>query len=1388
MSQNINKRDKKGYYTIFAPGTLQADFEYGVTVALHYMSECVTMKVGISGPSYNETKTIEIQPTESKIVVFKMPPLLEDGTYELQTEGISGLIFTQTSELNYKNVKPKIYIQTDKAMYKPGDLVQYRILALDEYTKPAKLQKPLHFTVLDGAYNQIKYIENIPFVKGVHSGKMQLSEQPVLGDWCICITYGEERWTRTNKSFKVAKYVLPKFSVEIEADKEVALADNTLNITIRSKYTYGKPVKGKATVSANYLSYSRETTVAQKTISMSGRGDVQFDLIKDLQMDPQYDYMSEIMVEVVMTEDLTGIQKNSSTRINVRGSRYIISVPDMCGSYEINKPIEIKAIIKRFDDKPFTSDKSKAKLRILGDSHEDDDLVFESAVDLNGVATFNFTLSKEGYYPSVKVAYEEETYHTNGFKAVDAALKEKVSPKPYFEEWIVLQILLKPDEPTIGEDFIADVVSYQPLSYFVYTILGRGKILQHEYVKLEPQAKTCSIKIKATFDMMPTAKMIAYYIEHGQVVVCEKIINLANKFENKLQITAPAEAKTGDEVTLNIKTDPNSFVGILGVDQSVLLLKSGNDFKGKKILKDLHDYESKTPRRRRSYYDPEYSFRRSRCTRDYDSPERFSGFVAQTNAHIRTRSSGCCYYARPVEIMSLDLPDMTEIPDKDSDDECNLIATSKIRKDFSENWIFHDIESTDSNGLASFTKKIPDTITSWIITGFSMNENSGFGITQKPSQVRVFQPFFLSTNLPYSIKRGEVIKVPVLVFNYLDTKLEAQVTMENDEDEYDFMESDEENSNNIQITKQVTIPSNTGEAVSFVIKPKIVGEVMLKIKAITPLAGDLMHQKLKVEPEGVAHYKNEAFFISRSNDDVSSMSHILKAEIPDDVVLDSEYLEFSAVGDIVGPTVKNLDQLVCMPCGCGEQNMINFVPNILVLQYLEAIKNDSPSIVQKAKSYIEIGYQQELKYKHKDGSYSAFGEGHSESNSWLTAYVVRSFLQARKYTTIDERIIDEGFQYLLKTQKKNGEFPQTGSLFFPSNQNTLGVSGFILLAFLEDEDYALKYKSQIEKSLQFLSDNMDSEENVYSLAICLRVFCKAKHPKAQTVMERVQLKANFENNQKWWSNFSNNNNNDIEITAYIAQSIMEVEVSSDVLAIIKWLITKRNRMGGFSSTQDTVVGLKALFTFAERYATAIEGRMTIHFEAQNKEGIETTKGTINLDNNKSLELQTHVLPKSTRQIALTTEGKGSTLLQLSYQYNLATPDAMPSFVVKYNAQKPLFPGHLLMTISVEYKHEAKQFQESNMAVMEINLPSGYTTDDDTLKSIRETKRVQQVEMKNKTAVIVVYFESLVVGKPICFDVAAEKLHQVEMLKPSAITIYDYYNTQRRATIYYQILQ
>lgn len=79
--------------------------------------------------------------------------------------------------------------------------------------------------------------------------------------------------------------------------------------------------------------------------------------------------------------------------------------------------------------------------------------------------------------------------------------------------------------------------------------------------------------------MAPVAHVLIYYVrDDGEIVADAMDVELEGTLQNFVDIkTVPDEVGPGDNVDITISAKPNSYVGILGVDQRSLLLKSGND-------------------------------------------------------------------------------------------------------------------------------------------------------------------------------------------------------------------------------------------------------------------------------------------------------------------------------------------------------------------------------------------------------------------------------------------------------------------------------------------------------------------------------------------------------------------------------------------------------------------------------------------------------------------------------------------------------------------------------------------------------------------------------------------------------------------------------------------
>lgn len=291
-----------------------------------------------------------------------------------------------------------------------------------------------------------------------------------------------------------------------------------------------------------------------------------------------------------------------------------------------------------------------------------------------------------------------------------------------------------------------------------------------------------------------------------------------------------------------------------------------------------------------------------------------------------------------------------------------------------------------------------------------------------------------------------------------------------------------------------------------------------------------------------------------------------------------------------------------IPYGCGEQNMLNFVPNIIILEYLTILQKLTPEIALKAKKYMETGYQRELTYKHFDGSYSAFGKSDKAGSTWLTAFVAKSFNQASKHIQIEENHVKEALKFLSLTQDANGSFKENGTVFHTDMQGGsskgLALTAYVLVTFLENESEIKNYQSTIEKALNYIVSNSKELEDNYSLAITAYALQLAKHKLKDSIMENLINKAdNDQNGLMRWSkqmlkSDEKNPYNDqpnainIEMTAYALQAFIEAGKESDSIPILKWLITQRNENGGFQSTQDTVVGLQAMSKLAAKMYVA----------------------------------------------------------------------------------------------------------------------------------------------------------------------------------------------------------
>lgn len=215
-------------------------------------------------------------------------------------------------------------IQTDKPIYRPSELLRYQIVAIDENTKPVKLEK-VEIEILDGKGKSVSIEETkeIQWGKyGFFQNEFKLAEEPNLGDWTIKVKINNETFA-TTKSFTLERYSLPPFKVFIETKSRVSFYEKVINYNISAKYSFDKFVKGNAKITGKVYDESQPKNVMssfEKSEAIQrNKTHFKVNLKQDLKMN--FVFKNLILVLDVELEE-------ENTNVTARASKNVVIFPN----------------------------------------------------------------------------------------------------------------------------------------------------------------------------------------------------------------------------------------------------------------------------------------------------------------------------------------------------------------------------------------------------------------------------------------------------------------------------------------------------------------------------------------------------------------------------------------------------------------------------------------------------------------------------------------------------------------------------------------------------------------------------------------------------------------------------------------------------------------------------------------------------------------------------------------------------------------------------------------------------------------------------------------------------------------------------------------------------
>lgn len=336
----------------------------------------------------------------------------------------------------------------------------------------------------------------------------------------------------------------------------------------------------------------------------------------------------------------------------------------------------------------------------------------------------------------------------------------------------------------------------------------------------------------------------------------------------------PKDAKAKGKVSMTFKTKKYSSVYLLAFDKRLTYLYSGNDITNEDVIKDVADYDG---------HNEITVFKMDKwheCTRE--ELERITEGRKLTTDH-----GGDYFTAESDNDIDEDVGELigyqSEEPELDETPEAD-----DMREHFPETWINEDFEMEDSNSLVRIYNA-PDSITSWVVCAFSINEKHGLAIAPR-QEIIVKNEFFIKLSLPYSIRYKEVLRLDILVYNFAENKKELTANVDlhnaNGGKEFQFVEYSVSNcipsfSNALKMSKKVIVPYNNVRRVSFFVRPFTTNKefekrmfVIAEAKVEGSSMRDIIKKWLMVEPIGIKVYEvhNNNYQLKNDKDIVDTFS------------------------------------------------------------------------------------------------------------------------------------------------------------------------------------------------------------------------------------------------------------------------------------------------------------------------------------------------------------------------------------------------------------------------------------------------------------------------------------------------------------------------------------
>uniref|UniRef100_A0A8D0JNM5 Complement C3 n=2 Tax=Sus scrofa TaxID=9823 RepID=A0A8D0JNM5_PIG len=949
-----------------------------------------------------------------------------------------------------------IFIQTDKTIYTPEHLVQYRVYTVDHKMDPVTrtftldIKNPQGVTVIS---------QDFQAKDGVLASSFPLPELISLGTWSIEASYQSAPKQKFKAAFEVKEYVLPSFEVQLKPNKTFFyLNDYALGVNIQAQYIFNKPVNGHALAIFGVKLDSRQISIQKslRRVEISeGQGHVtlQKDTLMAEFQGPEEDFIgASIFVNVTVFSSGGEMVQAETSGVKIVRSPYNIKFTRTPQYFKPGMPFHFRVFVSNPDGSPA----SRVLIRFK------DHRVHTSS---SGVATLTINTNANMQELPIQVETDEPLRPEEQASATMTAW-------PYSTQdnsGNFLHIEVKTLGTEVGSNIQLSLntrhqnpATKNQIRYFTIMVLSKGRIVYAKHqVKSQGSVYTSAI-IDVTSEMLPSFRIVAFYLlprgtgQDPELVAdsiwidvndrCMGTLKVGMKNEGYLQPVQPSS-----RVEVKVTGDAEATVGLVAVDKAVYVLNSKHKLTQKKVWDTVEEHDigctagsgkdrlavfkdagldmkmstgmdtlassdwqcpktSPPTRQRRSLKRLETKrnavnkfeteLERKCCEAGLrESPAGLS--CGERTRHVRYGPDcvaaflSCCRLSEALTREAREEQLLLGTMDEDEDFDDIFLEDQPVRSLFPESWFWRKITLPQSeSGISDLITSVtvPDSITTWQFVAISVKAGQGLCVSD-PFELTVTKWFFVDLKLPFSVIRNEQVQIQAVLYNFMTNPVKVRV-------EFPYKESLCSAAKPGAPSRQVvTVPPTSSKMVPFVLLPLEIGKVDVEVRAGAFGIQDHVRKTLLVQAGGQIKQVSHSIFLNPQGQTQTEL--VPKQEILDKTPNTEAEVFVSVQGDILAETIlgsltpRETQRLLRVPTGCPEQTLSSLTPAIILTRYLDATGQWNKVGVEHREMVMKnivSGYSRMLTHRSADGTYHT-SKGNPGS-TWLTSYVFRVFALA----------------------------------------------------------------------------------------------------------------------------------------------------------------------------------------------------------------------------------------------------------------------------------------------------------------------------------------------------------------------------------------------------------